>query len=228
LFDLKGTVMQNGEGLYVQYGCGFSVGEGWINYDNSPTLRLNRTPLLSSLARIAGAVQFPAKVVYGDVRNGPLTPTNTCVGLYASHVLEHLSLEDFRIALRNSYMMLKPGGIFRLIVPDLKERAQRYIELFNNGSTEANNFFLESTHLGVKSRPRGTSGILRSLFGNSAHLWMWDEKSMARELKHAGFTSIRRCMFNDSTDNMFQKVEHPDRFHDAMHDIRELAMECKK
>ena len=29
---------------YVQYGCGFTVGKGWVNYDNSPSLWLSRLP----------------------------------------------------------------------------------------------------------------------------------------------------------------------------------------
>ena len=30
----------------VQFGCGFSAPEGWINYDSSPTLRFEKLPTL--------------------------------------------------------------------------------------------------------------------------------------------------------------------------------------
>ena len=33
------------DGLYVQYGCGFSAPAGWMNFDASPTLRFERSPI---------------------------------------------------------------------------------------------------------------------------------------------------------------------------------------
>ena len=32
--------------LNVQYGCGLSDPEGWKNFDSSPTLRLQKLPLI--------------------------------------------------------------------------------------------------------------------------------------------------------------------------------------
>jgi predicted SAM-dependent methyltransferase len=218
----------NREGLYVQYGCGFSVGKGWINYDNSPSIRIGKIPVLSRISLMAGAVKFPAEVRFGDVRNGPLAETGTCSGIYASHVLEHLSLDDFEIAIRNTYSMLKPNGIFRLIVPDLAERARRYVEEFDRKSNTANNVFLETTRLGQKSRPRGIKGALRSVFGNAEHRWMWDEFSIKAKLTNAGFVSIRRCKFNDCSDENFRNVEELSRFYDNRLELEELAMECRR
>ena len=34
---------------YVQYGCGFSAPEQWLNFDASPTLRFERLPIIGSL-----------------------------------------------------------------------------------------------------------------------------------------------------------------------------------
>ena len=33
------------DGLYVQYGCGLSAPAGWMNFDASPTLRFERSPI---------------------------------------------------------------------------------------------------------------------------------------------------------------------------------------
>ena len=51
---------------------------------------------------------------------------------------------------------------------------------------------------------------------------MWDHKSLAEELKNAGFTQIRECKFNDSEDDMFKFVEDESRFKNA------VALECRK
>lgn len=212
--------------LYVQYGCGLCVGRSWANYDSSPSLRLQRLPLLGPLlVRATGAVHFPPGVQYGDICRGSLAPPRSCAGIYASHVLEHLILEDFAVALRHTFEMLQPGGLFRLIVPDLAARARRYVASLDAGTIDANGVFMRSSCLGLETRRRGIVSALRGHLGNSTHLWMWDEPSLVCALKQAGFVDIRRCAFNDSEDPAFREVE--DRFVDRTWDIEELALECR-
>ncbi len=127
-------------------------------------------------------------------------------GVYCSHVLEHLALEDFRAALVNTRRYLKPGGLFRLVVPDLESLSREYIESSDDNAASR---FMEGAYPGVRQRRRGVSGMLRGWLGNSAHLWMWDEKGMMRELRDAGFAGIRRASVGDSADRRFSEVEDP-------------------
>ena len=216
--------------LYVQYGCGFSVGKDWLNFDSSPTLRVERSPLIGkALGRLAGNSQsFPNEVNYGDIRKGLPVADNSVRGVYASHVLEHLSYRDFKIALKNTFRILEPGGVFRLVVPDLQERTRRYLEEVSKGSSEASAKFMRVCNLGLEERPKSTFGRVRLLFGGSLHLWMWDEPSIRAQLKAAGFTGIRQCDFADSEDPMFGQVEEPGRFTDRALGLQELAMEARK
>jgi predicted SAM-dependent methyltransferase len=218
------------ENPYVQYGCGLSAIEGWFNFDNSPTLRIERIPLLGKiLTQLSGNEQrFPEAVLYGDICKGLPIYNETARGVYASHVLEHLSLEDFRTAVASTFRMLAPGGIFRLIVPDLEARARIYLQQVERRSPHASNWFMRAARLGIESKPRTILQHARRMFGNSAHLWMWDEYSISAELDRAGFVKIRRCNIGDSLDPSFAKVEDPSRFYDAEDDIRECAMEACK
>src|SRR4028118_1140902 len=98
------------EKTYVQYGCGLWAPKEWINYDVSPTLRIQKIPFIGRLVKRQLNARFPTNVFYGDIVTGlPLRP-NSCDGLYCSHTLEHLTLQDFRIALKNSHKILKRGG----------------------------------------------------------------------------------------------------------------------
>jgi predicted SAM-dependent methyltransferase len=209
--------------IYAQYGCGHSAPEEWINFDVSPTLRIQKIPLIGKLSKNQLNTTFPSNVLYGDIIKGLPVEDNSCDGLYCSHTLEHLSLTDFRIALKNSYKILKKGGIFRCIVPDLEFAARLYInELERGNNTASIDFVGRNTLLGIVDRPRGLKNFMTSFFGNSHHLWMWDYQSLSKELKDCGFTEIRRANFNDCEDEYFAYVESVGRFENA------VAIECKK
>jgi SAM-dependent methyltransferase len=212
----------------VQYGCGQSCPVGWLNFDNSPTLRLQRLPLIGRFLR-RGATIFPENVRYGDIVKGLPIADGSADCVYASHVLEHLSLTDFFTALENTFRLLKPNGIFRLVIPDLEARARKYLEkLESGGDTFANSWFMHATSLGSERRNRGFEAWARAAVGNSAHLWMWDEKSMTAALTKARFVDIRRCRFNDSRDAAFLAVEEFGRFYDSSIQIDECAIEARK
>lgn len=191
-----------------------------MNFDSSPTLRFERLPVIGRLHTKNNA-RFPPSVRYGNVVAGLPIEAESCAGVYASHVLEHLCLDDCRTALQETLRVLKDGGIFRLVVPDLQVYAERYISSARSGDPGAIRF-LEDTGLGVRAHPRSPQGKLVQLFGNSAHRWMWDEASLRDELQLAGFSGIRRAGFRDCEDPMFQVAEDPDRFLDA------CAMEARR
>lgn len=214
---------------YVQYGCGFTAADGWLNFDSSPTLRIERIPVAGSAlsALLSGNGQrFPAVVRYGDICKGLPVGDGSVLGCYASHVLEHLSLDDLRKALANTFRMLAPAGVFRLIVPDLLARASRYVEEAGRASPDAAIRFIRSMHIGHERRPHTLMQYLRHLIGGSMHLWMWDLPSMSAELSRAGFVDIRKCEFGDASDPMFAKVESKDRFFDQSLGFAECAVEA--
>ena len=203
---------------YVQYGCGFCAPTTWLNFDGSPTLRFERLPLIGRFYT-KNAKRFPSNVRYGDITRGLPVAPNSCRAIYCSHILEHLALDDFETALQNTFMYLKPGGVFRFVLPDLEQSARDYLA---DGSAQAASRFMEASCLGEKTRKRGLRGLLTAWLGNSAHLWMWDQKSMTEALQKHGFIDIRRATFGDAEDSRFNEVEEIRRFNGC------LAMQCRK
>jgi ubiquinone/menaquinone biosynthesis C-methylase UbiE len=200
--------------LYVQYGCGLSAPVSWKNYDASPTLRLQKIPIISIAA--SRKVKFPNNVLFGDIVKGlPGIKPNSCDAIYCSHTLEHLSLNDFYKALKNTYMVLKPGAIFRCVLPDLEFAVKRYLDDIKSEPT-ASILFMKSTMLGLEQRSVSFKERIIDLFGNSAHLWMWDQYSLAQALNDVGFKVVRKCNFQDSTEKAFLDVEDESRFWGAL------------
>jgi ubiquinone/menaquinone biosynthesis C-methylase UbiE len=186
-----------------------------MNFDASYTLRWERLPLIGKLYTKNGR-RFPARVRYGDIVSGLPLPARSCEGVYASHVLEHLALQDLHTALENTRRILKTGGIFRLVVPDLQSCADQYLRKLTAGDAQANEFFLTAVNLGCRARARGIRAMIYNALNTSQHLWMWDDLSMQSVLREHGFKTIRRCCFGDCEDPMFALVEDKSRFADAI------------
>lgn len=205
-------------GLYVQYGCAWCAPEEWVNFDASPTLCMERIPLVGRFIK-RNPKPFPRNARYGDILRGLPVEPESCKGIYCSHVLEHLSREDLGLALRNTFILLKYDGIFRFVVPDLRFYASRYL---GDASADSAVTFMEDTRLGQKRRDKGLTGFIAEWLGNTRHRWMWDYPSIEAELKKAGFRHIRRAYYHDSDDTMYLKVEDEDRWENC------LGVECVK
>lgn len=202
----------------VQIGSGLSCPSGWINFDASPTLRFERIPIVGKWFT-KNSQRFPDETRYGDITKKLSLPRASCVAIYASHVLEHLSLADFQSALSNIYALLALDGVFRLVVPDLETLVNRYVK---SNDPEASKHFMSATYLGRVTRCRNLFKFVHEWLGHQYHLWMWDFKSLRYELEQAGFANIQRCEFGKSSNPKFLEIESFDRSIDS------VIIECEK
>lgn len=192
--------------MYVNYGCGDKAPVEWNNFDVSPTLIYEKINIFKT-KKI-----FPSNVKFGNIVRGLPIKNNSCKGVYCSHVLEHLTFNDFLKAINNTYKILMHEGIFRLIMPDLEFYINEYIRNKDKKNNFASNIFMQNTSLGVKSKPLGLDTYLKSIYGNSKHLWMWDKSSTYFYLKETGFKNIKECFFDEYSDEMFKLVDIKGRY----------------
>lgn len=204
----------------VQFGCGTCAPESWLNFDAGPAFLLEkRFPFLKTALVRRGFPDYPKNIQYGDVIKGLPVAADSADRVYCSHVLEHLALGDCRTTLRNVYSYLKPGGVFRFVLPDLEFYTREYL---SSDKPEAAQIFMAETYLGEQVGARGLKSLPRTIFGRSQHLWMWDYKSFVPELEASGFTAVRRAQFGDSNDQAFAEVESEGRWTNC------LGLECRK
>jgi len=207
--------------LNVQFGCGFVTPDSWQNYDVSPTRTLAKIPFLQKLL---GLPAWPAGARFGDVVKGLPVPAKSCRRIYSDQVLEHLSLEDFRTALRNLRGLLMPKmGVFRAFVPSLEYAMKVYQDAQLRGEADAASQFVIATGMGHQRRRRGLAA-LRNIFGNSAHLWAWDEAAMRKEFEEAGFVDFKVVNYLASGDPEFDKIEN---YSEYRHSIKSLGVEVR-
>ena len=96
--------------------------------------------------------------------------------LYSSHLLEHLEREEAVLLMAESRRILKPGGAFRIVVPDLAY----FIGLYERGS-----------------RDQAVAGIFASGVPGplGRHRYMYDEAGLSALARDVGYGEAQRCAF---------------------------------
>ncbi len=198
--------------LYVNFGCGVSCPEEFTNYDGSFNLRMQRNVLIGKLVQKMSSTKFPANAHYANIAKGLPVKENSLKGIFSSHILEHLSLEEFRIAIRNCYQYLQPGGIFRSVLPNLEEAIDNYKREKSKGNKQAAFDFMNYTFLGYEKRPTSLKDIIKWRLSGHHHFWMWDFDSIQVELNNAGFSQVYKSQYHGSRDTYFNAAEATSRF----------------
>lgn len=90
----------------LNIGCGSAFHPKWTNID---------------LVAASPAVQAH------DIRTSLPYSNNYFDACYSSHMIEHLTLEEAHQVIAEAFRVLKPQGIFRVVVPDLEVVAKKYL-----------------------------------------------------------------------------------------------------
>jgi hypothetical protein len=174
--------------MIVNFGCGSNVAPstpGYVNVDGSPTVLLAKLPVPASFFR--RRAEFIQIIRKHRVRYGTAHSLNfrkaSLDGFYASHVLDHLSQAECEKFLLRIRYWLKPSGVMRVVLPDLRRFAASYIADMTDASQ-----FLESLLIA-----RNGQRWWETILGNSLHRWMYDPASFTKLLAKAGFSDIREC-----------------------------------
>jgi SAM-dependent methyltransferase len=168
----------------LHLGCFDQPRDGWLNTDITSHVWISRIPFLPELLHALGRMdsrrlaQHRAgvfrRVERLDVTRRFPFADRAFEAIYSSHVLEHMPPDAAAHCLREVYRVLEPGGVARIAVPDLDLRIRGY------DPEHADEWFerlLETRNTRSKNR----------------HHWMYNEGSLGRLFRNAGFEQIHRC-----------------------------------
>lgn len=102
----------------LNVGCGRHFHPAWRNID---------------------VVSYHPQVEAHDLRLGLPAKPGQYDMVYHSHVLEHLTPADAQRLIEECYRVLKPGGVLRVVVPDLEFIARSYITALEDACAEPDN-----------------------------------------------------------------------------------------
>ncbi|MGC1649295.1 MAG: methyltransferase domain-containing protein [Candidatus Sulfotelmatobacter sp.] len=186
-------------GLKLNIGCGISGIEGWVNIDNSPTILLSRLPLGWKIFRTP---RWPRDVRRVDVRKRIPYPDSSVSCIYSSHVFPAFTYGESQAVSRECYRVLRPGGVLRIVVPDLGILVRDY--LADSTDPMASHRFV--------SRLLLASSVRDIVHPGSHHRQMFDGRSLVHMLQEAGFPAPELSTFGSS----------------RIADIAEVELECRR
>jgi predicted SAM-dependent methyltransferase len=168
----------------VHLGAGDDLRPGWIN--------LGIWPEPPSPAPGVTTLVF-------DLRRGLPVPAGSCARIYSSHFFEHLPWNSGEDLMELCLVALRPGGEFRMALPDFELVLRRYL-----AGDQA--FFDENVpreRFPIHSRPGAESLIdfvNYAVYQDGEHLTMFDTEKAVRLLTVIGFRNARITEFDPAWD----------------------------
>lgn len=166
--------------LLVNVGAGDSGKEGWINVDGYPGLGVN---------------------CLADARRRLPFEDNSVRGIFSEHFFEHIDyVDDAPTFLRECLRTLQPGGVLRIIVPDL----EKYFRAYAAGDWRAfaairplDGEQLNDHHYGWKynTQMELINFVLRQ---GQQHKFAYDFDTMEFLMKKCGFRTVCRQEYGRS------------------------------
>jgi predicted SAM-dependent methyltransferase len=171
--------------IKLNVGCGTSGITGWCNIDSSPTILLSRIPLGRRLFRTP---PWPRDVRRMNVLRGLPFADRIVAYIYSSHLLQGLTYEESLGLMKESFRVLRAGGVLRIVVPDLERIVKDYL-------ADPGPF---ASHTLMKRLSLKTSAMRDLLGRGRGYEQMFDARSLIRLFVDAGFTNPEVCGFKKS------------------------------
>lgn len=199
----------------LNLGCGTKTSPRTTNIDWSIHARLRYHPLGRRLAPLVLNEERHKlflgmdDVLVHDLRKGIPAPNEGVDAVYHSHVLEHIDRDAVPRFFEEIRRVLKPGGVHRVVVPDLERYAREYLESLEQGQEDlqararhdatVSKMLLQMVRReasGTSHQPRLQRRLENLLLGDArkrgeTHMWMWDRVNLPEALARAGFLDVQ-------------------------------------
>lgn len=183
--------------IKVNIGCGRAPTEGWLNFDNSPAIKLAKSPFKYKLAKAMGLLNeqqienikwnMKHNIQFADATKSIPLQTSSVDCIYTSHMVEHLSQKGARSFIKEVKRVLKVGGVVRIAVPDLRIAVDDYLET-NDADAFMRGILVQAPEINTLKQK-----INLFISGYRHHQWMYDGTSLSKLLIEMGFSSAEIC-----------------------------------
>lgn len=121
----------------------------------------------------------------------------SCV--YSEHFIEHITDKEGRAFVKESHRVLASGGLIRVATPDLEYVAKKYL----SPQWREQEWLTWPQYRYVKTRCKMFNTSMREW----GHQYLYDGEELTALLAAAGFTSLQRKSFGESSFEELQNLE---------------------
>ena len=195
----KPLVIDPAKPCYLNLGSGPSIIDGFVNID---------------FFGLSG-IDFGA-----DLRYPLLIPDASVDGILCEHTIEHLTYTEADRLIAECHRILKPGGVLRVIVPDVSLFIDRYAAGDTAWYSEWERLmYIESSDPVRAARTLGTPMEAISFVTQEyGHRSCWDYLTMKTHLSANGFEEVVRREFREGrVPSILRDLDAPDRKHVSLY-----------
>jgi SAM-dependent methyltransferase len=210
----------------LNLGCGPNAPANWLNVDGSWNAWLSNHAFLRKtlkairvISKNSPGAEWNVRPLVHDLTKPLPFEENSVSVIYGAHVLEHLYLADAQRLLGECKRVLRPGGVIRLVVPDLRSMVASYLKNKNGGSPSASEKITAADKLneslGFRSPAPPSGNPLFKFYylwkDFHHHKWMYDSDSLIRYMENSGFAAVRERGYLESDIPGIAEVEEAGR-----------------
>jgi predicted SAM-dependent methyltransferase len=162
---MKASQLRDLTNVKLHFGCGSRILPGWVNLDAYPC------------ENISMELDLQGRLPLSDA---------SVHWIFTEHVLEHIDRSRVGAIFSEFHRVLEPGGVARILVPDL----QFYCHAYVKGDVQAITTPLPESQTAAEA--------VNSVFNDHFHRFIYDFDTMRIELGKAGFSKIICCKYGQS------------------------------
>lgn len=166
----------------LQIGCGKNVLSGWLNSDIS--LKDSRSGIYMDAGK-----PFPL-------------PDSSFDYVYSEHLFEHLTYQQAQNMLKESYRVLKPGGVIRIATPDLQFLMRLYQEPEKPIHKDYMAYSVKDSEI-----PATPVYVINKFHTSWRHQIIYDRETLSEALETVGFKNPIPCDVGKSQHAVLSGIE---------------------
>jgi predicted SAM-dependent methyltransferase len=188
----------------LQIGGGWRLLDGWLNAD----------------------IELAPGILHMDATKPFALGDNAFAYVFSEHMIEHIDYAEAGSMLRECHRVLRPGGIIRIVTPDLKAIVGLLSAPRESLAGDYYAFF--ERHFLPPGHPPTEATIANAFFRSWGHRFIYDETTLRLLLVEAGFAQVVRRRLGESDHAALAGIEHESRYPPGLLDFESLALEGTK
>ncbi len=188
----------------LHVGCGDNHLSGWLNTELCPRRE---------------------QIFLDATRPFPL-PSDAFAFVYTEHMIEHIAYRDGQAMLRECLRILRPGGIVRIVTPNLGFLTTLLDATLSSASLAYVDYSFDAHH--IAGPPRSGTHVFNHFMRAWGHQFIYDLGSLKRAVADAGFEEVMPCALSDSPHPELRGLAKIDRIPAPFLEMESIVVEGRK